>query len=237
MARANKYSSLNFNDIYEKKITSSSTSPSSSSLSKSPSSSSSSLSSNKSYSFSASARLGHGGMLVLSRPYPKPSPPSPSPPLSPSPHNPNRSVATHPTKSSDSDSISLRPQGKTGSAPAPGLERENKEASVVPIVKTDKFVPPHLRPGFVARDQTPVPPAPRPGNYRPGSGHGHHGSPSRPGEDGRPNSGGGQDRRVRGVGAPAGDSDRVDVNRPRSRGSRPSSSGWYFYFSGSLFLF
>lgn len=93
---------------------------------------------------------------------------------------------------------------------------------MVPIPKTDKFVPPHLRPGFVAREQTP---APRPGNYRPGSGHGHHGSPSRYGEDGRPKSGGGHDSRVRGVGAPAGDSDLVDFNRPRSGSIRLSSSG------------
>lgn len=212
MARSNKYTSLNFNDIYEKK------NPTTANTAAAASSSFSSAHPNKSYSLSASSRLGHGGMLVLSRPSPKPVS-LPSPPLSPSPSLAPRHVSDHVPP--ESSSISLRPQGKTGSGPSPTtsfptLELENKEAraplSPSPSPKSDKFVPPHLRPGFVARDR---PSGPRPGNYRPGSG------PNRYGEDGRPKSGGGYDRRMRGVFG-GGESDLVELNRPRSGGSRPS---------------
>ncbi|XP_021850784.1 uncharacterized protein [Spinacia oleracea] len=241
MARTNKYTSLNFNDIYDKKIltaTATATSRSSSSSAAHP---------HKSYSLSASSRLGHGGMLVLSRPSPKPQPPPQQPPPQSQPQQPpSNSVAPSATpsprssKSPDSDSISLRPQGKTGGSPT-FQERENGNNKVdVPSPKSNKFVPPHLRPGFVAREAASVPEfqKPRQGNFRPGSAHGnYHGSPNRYIEDGRPKSGSGYERRMRAAGpvhgaahahapAPVGvESDSIVSNRPRSGGSRPCSSG------------
>lgn len=101
--------------------------------------------------------------------------------------------------------------------------------------KGNKFVPPHLRPGFVAREVPSVPEFQRPkqGNYRPGSAHGtYHGSPNRFSDDGRPKTGGGYERRMRAAGPGPGpfhgpiESDLVGLDRPRSGGSRPSSSGW-----------
>uniref|UniRef100_A0A803MVZ8 Uncharacterized protein n=1 Tax=Chenopodium quinoa TaxID=63459 RepID=A0A803MVZ8_CHEQI len=228
MARTNKYTSLNFNDIYEKKIinpnnTSTNSNP------RSPSSSSSTAHPHKSYSLSASSRLGHGGMLVLSRPSPKPQP-QPPPPQLPQPdsinlpHNPSSN--SKPSDSdSDLDSISLRPQGKTGGS-LTFQEKEISKADVpsLPSPKSNKFVPPHLRPGFVPREVPPSPEKPKQGNYRPGSAHGnYHGSPNRYVEDGRPKSGSGYERRMR---VPAGvESVSVVSNGPRSggsRGSRPS---------------
>ncbi|XP_021756891.1 proline-rich transmembrane protein 2 [Chenopodium quinoa] len=234
MARTNKYTSLNFNDIYEKKIINPNNTSSTNSNSRLPSSSTAHP--HKSYSLSASSRLGHGGMLVLSRSSPKPQP-QPPPPQFPQPDSinlPNNpSSNSKPSDSnSDSDSISLRPQGKTGGS----LTFQEKEISKVdvpslPSPKSNKFVPPHLRPGFVPREVPPSPEKPRQGNYRPGSAHGnYHGSPNRYVEDGRPKSGSGYERRMRVPGPgygdapvpPAVESVSVVSNHPRSGGSRPS---------------
>lgn len=245
MARTNKYTSLNFNDIYEKKIIN----PTTASTSRSPSSSlSSAAHPHKSYSLSASSRLSHGGMLLLSRPSPKPQPqpqpqPQPPPPQQPPSSNslaPSSATSPPPSKSPDSNSISLRPKGNTGGSPT-FQERENNKVDA-PSPKSNKFVPPHLRPGFVAREVPSAPEfqKPRQGNFRPGSAHGnYHGSPNRYAEDGRPKSGSGYERRMRTAGpgpgpgpgpAPAAapgvvESDSFVLNRPRSGGSRPSSSG------------
>lgn len=214
MARTNKYTSLNFNDIYEKKIiTPNSTNSTASTSSRSPSSS---LSSHKSYSLSASSRLTHGGMLLLSRPSPKP-------------HPQPQSLASSPPslKSFDSNSISLRPQGNTGGTPG-FQERDNNNKADHPSPKSNKFVPPHLRPGFVAREVTAVVPEfnkPKQATYRPGSAHAnYHGSPVRYAEDARPKSGGGYDRRMRQPGpSPCPGPGPGFVGR--SGGSRPSTSG------------
>lgn len=62
--------------------------------------------------------------------------------------------------------------------------------------------------------------------------YGNYGPPSRYGEDGRPKSGGGYER-MKG----AGEADLVAiVNRPRSSGNRPSSSGWYVSVKSLPFL-
>ncbi|GAB2285391.1 hypothetical protein Dimus_019845 [Dionaea muscipula] len=236
MARTNKYTSLNFNDIYEKQFSSSTTSSSSSS-------SSSPARPSKSYSLSASSRL-QGGMLVLTRPSPKlPSqpPPSPSPSLSQQQRQQQQQQQLHPppqqsdqTQVDPDSGISLRPLGRTGSGPSltpsPSLDREREaHPPVLPSPpKSDKFVPPHLRPGFTPREGNPV----QPEFQRPGSGGGgrpresgnkyyRSGSFVSYGEDGRPKSGGGYERTVR----RGGNSDLGELNRPRSGRSRPSSSG------------
>ncbi|GMH11083.1 hypothetical protein Nepgr_012924 [Nepenthes gracilis] len=233
MARTNKYASINFNDIYEKKVINPSSAAknnsSSPSLFTSPSSSSSAHISrpNKSYSLSASCR---SGMLVLSRPSPKPIS---QPPLPPPPPPQHHSLPASPSDQAqlESDPISLRPLGKTGSrpslslSPSPCLEREKEAPPLLP--KSDKFVPPHLRPGFMAREEKPVSEFQKPavgarsrefGNYR----SGNFRSPSTYGEDGRPKSGGRYERMMR----TGGGSDMVELNRPGSGGTRPSSSGW-----------
>ncbi|KAH7860759.1 hypothetical protein Vadar_017711 [Vaccinium darrowii] len=141
----NKYASLNFNDIYQKKNhPSSSSSPSSSSLT-SPK------------TILSNSRI-HGNMLVLTRPSPKPIP-QPSPPSTPPPPPPpqqqqNQQPATTP------DPISLRPLGRTGSGPTltPSpltLPKPDKDYSPSPSPKSGRFVPPHLRPGFVGREEKP----------------------------------------------------------------------------------
>jgi hypothetical protein len=84
--------------------------------------------------------------------------------------------------------------------------------------KLGKFVPPHLRPGFVGKEERPVPEVGRGRD----SGRNNFESPVRYGEDGRPQSGSGYDRRRR-----EGESDLGMVSRPRSSGNLPSSSGWY----------
>ncbi|KAI3764089.1 hypothetical protein L2E82_14090 [Cichorium intybus] len=144
MARTNKYASFNFNDIYEKKIatnnnhhrSASSSSPSSSISSTNPSTNKTALS---------NSRI-HGNMLVLSRPSPKPIvlPRQASPPPARQPPDQPPIV---------SDSISLRPLGRTGSSIFPPVQ--GKDLSVSP--KTNKFVPPHLRPGFHGREEKPQP--------------------------------------------------------------------------------
>ncbi|KAL5151760.1 hypothetical protein HKD37_13G038061 [Glycine soja] len=198
MAKNNKYASINFNHIYEK-TNKNNPSPSSSSYS------------SVSYSAVSAPNKPHGRILVLTRPTPKPvTPPTPQPqppPPSPIQHN-------HPRSEPGSDAISLRPLGRTGTG--------SPLSSVVPVVsspdkdlpllspqppKTNKFVPPHLRPGFVPREEAP-PPGPE---LRP---------------NGRPKSGGGQFRMRRG--GPGGVSDSGLLGR----GSRPSSSGWLSFPGG-----
>lgn len=215
MARTNKYTSLNFNDIYEKKTTTNSAT-SGRLNSSSSSSSSSSLSSNK--TIISNSRI-HGHMLVLSRPTPKPI----SIPIQK--QQPKLKSSTDQIRAeseSDSDSISLRPQGRTtvsASAPATTLSSGNQPSSPLqsPLQKSNRFVPPHLRPGFVGREEKPVPVQ----GVRARPDH-HQGSTIQYGENGRPKSGGGYERMRRGF----SEADSVNfVNQPSSSGARPSSSG------------
>ncbi|GAB4859623.1 hypothetical protein Ancab_011097 [Ancistrocladus abbreviatus] len=229
MARNNKYTSINFNDVYEKVINntisaSSAEHPNSSSPWASSSVAHHNIASpTKSYSLSASRS--HGGMLVLSRPSPKPlSQCSSSSPVKavqePRQFQPPKQQLLSSSSSDQArfepDTISLRPLGKTGSGHSPSLsslgrETEGPPPSVMP--KSDKFIPPHLRPGFVAKQQRPVPEFRMAGNC---------GSPVRRyEEDRRPKSGGGYERNRRSE----GESDLSDMNQHRFGGSRPSSSG------------
>ncbi|CAJ1956653.1 unnamed protein product [Sphenostylis stenocarpa] len=201
MAKNNKYASINFNHIYEKTTA---TNPHNRNPSHSPSPSSSSYSS-ASYSAVSAPNKTHGRILVLTRPTPKPiTPPTPQP------HHPPPSPIHHTQSRSEpgSDSISLRPLGRTGTTSSlsslPVLNHDIKDLPS-PQPKTDKFVPPHLRPGFVPREETP----PGPDSLRP---------------NGRPKSGGGQERMRRG-GPDAG---------IMGRRSRPSSSGCALCLSGTL---
>ncbi|KAF7805985.1 proline-rich receptor-like protein kinase PERK9 [Senna tora] len=219
-AKSNKYTSINFNHIYEKTTTtSSSTHPA---KNPSPSSSSSSYSA-ASYSAISSPNKPHGRMLVLSRPTPKPVTP-PAPP-SPQPQQPKQTQQVpdqpHSEPGSDSNAISLRPLGRTGTgsslSSSPVLNCEKDKELPPPLIspKPDKFVPPHLRPGFVRREEKSAPDVVRSRQQ------GHVGSAGRYMEDGRPKSGG-YERMRRG-----GASDVGVLSRPTSSGSRPSSSGWY----------
>ncbi|XAR72593.1 hypothetical protein NMG60_11019293 [Bertholletia excelsa] len=228
-SRANKYSSLNFNDIYEKKVISTANkqgpSPSSSPSPSSLTSPGKTILSN--------SRI-HGNMLVLSRPTPKPTPPPPQQrqplPQQPPPqqlHHHQPPIIPDQTRF-ESDSISLRPLGRTGSGPSlvPSSltsPKPEKEFPPSPSPKPERFVPPHLRPGFVGREERPGPELHKqPGRAREFVGHwqGQFGSPNRYGEDGRPKSGGGYERMRIG-----GESDLAAVSRPGSSGARPSSSG------------
>ncbi|XP_023531071.1 uncharacterized protein LOC111793433 [Cucurbita pepo subsp. pepo] len=217
MAKTNKYTSINFNHIYDKNL--SSNSKTGTNPSKNPSSSSS------------LASKSHGRMLVLTRPTPKPItlppvlPPQPQSRPSSADH---RELPDRPRSQSGSgsDSISLRPLGRTGTgaiapSPIPSLEKE-KEIPPPPAValhKPEKFVPPHLRAGFVGKEERPVNVGIRPREVNQRQ-YGNYGSPNRYAEDGRPKSGGGYER-MRGAGeARLG----TVVNRPRSSGNRPSSS-------------
>jgi len=191
----NKYASLNFNDIYQKK--------------NHPSSSSSSSSLTSPKTILSNSRI-HGNMLVLTRPSPKPIP-QPSPPSTPPPPPPPQQQNQQPPTTPDP--ISLRPLGRTGSGPTltPSpltLPKPDKDYSPSPSPKSGRFVPPHLRPGFVGRKEKPGP---------------QQGVRSREyGENGRPKSGGGYERVVmRG----AGEKDLLEMSRPGSSGNRPSSSG------------
>ncbi|XP_019172503.1 PREDICTED: uncharacterized protein LOC109167887 [Ipomoea nil] len=212
MARTNKYTSLNFNDIYEKKTTS---------AHRPNSASSSSPTSNK--TAISNSRI-HGHMLVLSRPTPKPIS-IPQPQTNPIKfQGPDTSFSSPPPEKArsvpDSDSISLRPQGRTGSGPnisSPPVTSTSPLQS--PLPKSDRFVPPHLRPGFVGREEKPVTGGRGSGGpHRPGN---IGSSPNAYGENGRPKSGGGYERTM--VGGEA--ESAIFMNRPRSGGARPRSSG------------
>ncbi|PPR83883.1 hypothetical protein GOBAR_AA36831 [Gossypium barbadense] len=214
MARTNKYTSINFNHVLEKNLTPSSSSGSN----KNPQSNHQTHSSFASYSSVGNVKT-HGRMLVLTRPSPKPisTPPvvSPTPPKHPLPQP--RSVLV-PDQPPSSDQISLRPGSGTS---IPGLEKKEKEG--VPVcgpLKPDRFVPPHLRPGFVGREEKPEPKVLR-GREQ---GLKHFGSSGHYGEDRRPKSGGYEKIRK------GAESDLGLIPHPRSSGNRPSSSGWYVSF-------
>ncbi|CAH8381595.1 unnamed protein product [Eruca vesicaria subsp. sativa] len=166
-------------------------------------------------SYSSVARS-NGRMLVLTKPSPKPlkssttTPPTPSPP----PKTPDQA-----TSDPDPNQISLRPLGHTGPAsslsfPARALDSDKHVTAPAPVsgsLKPDKFVPPHLRPGFVRKDEKPgldsIDPSQRlPHQEQPRQGYG---------QTGRPKSGGYE--RLR--------SDPDYLGRPRSSGKRPGTSG------------
>ncbi|KAB1209853.1 hypothetical protein CJ030_MR6G013682 [Morella rubra] len=237
MAKTNKYTSVNFNHFYEK-------SPSSNSFASSDSTKpSNNLASSSSPSFSSpsysaiSSPKTHGRMLVLTRlthtpkPKPKPITTPPPQPLSPQPQR-SQEIPDQLRSESCSDHISLRPLGHTSTgspvlSPVPSLERVKEVVAPVVSPKPGKFVPPHLRPGYVGREE-------RPG-LELGRGkesiQNSFGSPGRYGEDGRPKSGGGYEGMGRG-----GQSDLGMNSRPRSSGNRFSLSGWYCLCSISLFV-
>ncbi|KAJ8747530.1 hypothetical protein K2173_014337 [Erythroxylum novogranatense] len=208
MARTNKYTSINFNHIYEKNLGNSSTlNPPKSQPSSSSSSSSSFYSSvspssyqNNPYNKNNIASVkGHGRMLVLTRPNPKPvSVGSTAPQASPSPKI--SSTQSHPQAS---------PSPKISSTQS---QKEPVETTAVVSPKPDKFLPPHLRPGFSGKEERPGPEVLR---QPQGSG-----SKGRHEENGRPKSGGGYERMRR-----TGDSYLGFIHRPRSSGNRPNSSG------------
>ncbi|EEF44356.1 uncharacterized protein LOC8269108 [Ricinus communis] len=231
MARTNKYTSINFNHVYDKNLTTNNkNSASNTDPSKQPSGLYSTVSSPNTYknhlsSSSSSSSRSHGRMLVLTRPTPKPiSNIATTPPLSPSPQiksTQSPDIQDQDRSEPDSNLISLRPSGRTGSSLCVSAQIQIPEKEV----GAGKFVPPHLRPGFVGREERPGPEVVRgkdaahrqqPQGY---SGYGS-GSPVQYGEDGRPKSGGGYDRMTRG-----GESDLNFINRPRSSGNRPNSSG------------
>ncbi|KAF5197344.1 proteophosphoglycan-like protein [Thalictrum thalictroides] len=178
-------------------------------------------------------------MLVLTRPTPKPLPQ-----LQPQPQSQTKqtlqssdSIGHHNQSRSEpeSDPISLRPLGKTGSSsltpppPPPSSSPalitlpQSQESSVISL-KPQPFVPPHLRPGFVGKEEKVF-------------GQRNQGLRSRDivqndgfnAENGRPKSGGGYERMRRGA-----ESDLEVMNRPSSSGNRPNSSGgWYAGSSSS----
>lgn len=150
MARTNKYASLNFNDIYDKKNNSKTT------LNNNNNNNNSNTSSSLNKTKITNSRI-HGNMLVLTRPTPKPiaqgqaqtqPPPSQQRPITP-PADPTR-LSSDSVSNLSSDSISLRPLGSTGGSG--GLPRDLCFVSPKP----DKFVPPHLRPGFICKEEKPV---------------------------------------------------------------------------------
>ncbi|KAF9670346.1 hypothetical protein SADUNF_Sadunf13G0058800 [Salix dunnii] len=241
MARANKYASVNFNHVYEKNISSSSSSNNTNNHPSKHQSSSTSFYSTisspnspnnlyKSHLPSSSTRT-HGRMLVLTRPTPKPISTVQTPPLTPSPKTP----PAHPAQvqipartgfEPESDRISLRPLGRTGvgsivSSPVRGQETQKEVGFTVGSPKPDKFVPPHLRPGFVGREERPGPEVFRgkeAGQRQQQQQQQFFGSTGRFGGDGRPKSGGYETMR-------RGDESNLGFVRPSSSGNRPSSSG------------
>ncbi|KAF8101895.1 hypothetical protein N665_0201s0202 [Sinapis alba] len=178
-------------------------------------------------SYSSVARS-NGRMLVLTKPSPKPLKSSVAastttalpPPLSAAPKTPDQAISDP-----DPNQISLRPLGHTGPAsslsfPARALDSEKHVAAPAPApmsVSPKKFVPPHLRPGFVRKDEKPgldssrvMDPSLRlPHQEQPRQGYFGYG------QTGRPKSGGYE--RIR--------SDPEYLGRPRSSGKRPGTSG------------
>lgn len=204
MARTNKYASLNFNDIYDKKNNSKTT------LNNNNNNPNASSSLNKTKI--TNSRI-HGNMLVLTRPTPKPisQPQAQAQTPPPSQQRPN-TPPPDPTRldsNLSSDSISLRPLGSTGGSG--GLPRD----LCFVTAKPDKFVPPHLRPGYICKEEKPVEVVK---NKEFSSGYRKFGE-----EGSRPKSGGGvgYDRMRRGSTGPD------FVFRPGSSGgyNRPNSSG------------
>ncbi|CAN8279316.1 unnamed protein product [Cochlearia groenlandica] len=198
MARANnnKYASINYSKILQKDHPSSSA------------------------SYSSVARS-NGRMLVLTKPSPKPL----------KPLAPAATTTTTPPKTPDPDPnrISLRPLGNTGppsslSFPCRSKESNKEVAAPIQIAtspKPDKFVPPHLRPGFVRKDENSPSPGHGPVSSRvidpnPSQSLAQHEQQPRHGYV-RPKSGGCEGIR----------SDSYKLGRPRSSGNRPGTSGWY----------
>ncbi|XP_010516006.1 PREDICTED: proline-rich receptor-like protein kinase PERK2 [Camelina sativa] len=200
-ARANnKYTSINFNHILHKDP---------------PSSSSSPYSSNSSPASYSSVARSNGRMLVLTKPSPKPlRSPSPvtttitTPSLSPAPMISDQAVSDP-----DPNQISLRPLGHTGpgsslSFPVRTPEKVLDVPPPAPLMsmspKPNKFVPPHLRPGFVRKDEKPrLDSNPNLNQEQPRQGYFGYG------QTGRPKSGG---------------YERIRTD-PRSTGNRPGTSG------------
>ncbi|XP_042062948.1 translation initiation factor IF-2-like [Salvia splendens] len=209
MARSNKYTSLNFNGIFEKKLSNNNHQ----STTNTPSSAKSF--SNQSKTVLSNSRI-HGHMLVLTKPTPKPISIPQKSEIKEQISSP--SLPSNPIKA---DSISLRPQGRIGSAPV--LSSSPLPSPVSPL--PSKFVPPHLRPGFVGKEEKPGPDLVKGGfkakpdfrGQRPGQGQdpGNYRSAA---IEGRPKSGGGYDPVRRGR-------EFSDPNRPSSSGNRPNSSG------------
>ena len=198
--RTNKYASINFNHLFHNN----SHSTAATTATSAPSSSSSSPS--NSYKSHLAATRTHGGMLVLSRPTPKAQPQLPPPQNQQTPPQKQQPPPPPVQARPEQDSLAPLPLGRAeAGSPSPSSPS-----------KPDRFVPPHLRPGFVGREE-------KPGlefQIRPNR-QGNFGSPNRYGEEQRPKSGG-HERMRRG-----GESDQGELSRPRSSGTRPSSSGWY----------
>ncbi|XP_031257236.1 uncharacterized protein LOC116115218 [Pistacia vera] len=228
MARTNKYTSINFNHVLEKNLSPATSATNSTRQPSSSSSYSSIASSNTCNKALLPSSRSHGRMLVLTKPTPKPvtsllpSPPSSHQQLQTSPSQ----IPDPPRTDSGSDPISLRPLGRTGTGsesftPVLVPEKEKEASSVIVSPKPNKFVPPHLRPGFAGKEERPTPEVVRARE----SGQKHFGSPGRYVDDGRPKSGG-YERTRRG-----GESDLGLLNRPTSSGNRRSyTEPWYFFF-------
>ncbi|PIA32009.1 hypothetical protein AQUCO_04700114v1 [Aquilegia coerulea] len=151
-----------------------------------------------------------------------------------------------PEPAPESDLISLRPLGRTGSSsltsPSPPPSSSSSTSTTTtctspplitllppqePVIslKPQPFVPPHLRPGFVRKEEKVF------GQRNQGlrSRDIGYGQLQNDGQNGRPKSGGGYERIQRG-----GESDLEVMNRPSSSGNRPNSSGgWYASSSNS----
>ncbi|XP_057955640.1 uncharacterized protein LOC131149313 isoform X1 [Malania oleifera] len=228
MARSNKYASVNFNDIYEKKFINTSSKSSSASPSPSPSPSTAATTSvaatHQHKTHLAAVTRTHGRMLVLTRPSPKPRPQPSLPP--PSPQQQSQPQPVPDQTRSEPDSISLRPLGRTGAGPslplAVPIPERDKEP--LPSPKPNRFVPPHLRPGFVGREDKPLTESQKQPGLRSrefGHGPGNFVSPNCYGEEGRPKSSGYEKVRR------DGEAHLGEMTQPSSSGNRPSSSGWY----------
>lgn len=223
MARSNKYTSLNFNGIFEKKLSSNNQPTGNNSSAKSFA--------NQKTTALSNSRI-HGHMLVLSRPAPKPI----SIPQKPENKDegsfvPSTSPPVQVQPDSEPDSISLRPQGRTGTGPLLNSSSPLPSPVSPSPSKSDRFVPPHLRHGFVGREEKPGSEfvkggpgsskvKPELGGSRPAQFQGtrHYGLET---TYQRPKSGGGHEPIRRGR-------DLVDLNRLGSSGTRPSSSGWWY---------
>ncbi|KAG9447767.1 hypothetical protein H6P81_013895 [Aristolochia fimbriata] len=225
MAKTNKYTSINFNEIYGPKK---------------PSSSPAAAPNVATQNAIVAADRPHGRMLVLTRPS---KPQTPPPPLLIRPETPPQKPADPPQ-----DSISLRPLGRTDSfsttaaSPHPVKEerdhfklgeKDQGDPQPVTLPKPEPFVPPHLRPGFAGRqekfgqDREKQGFRPRDRNFSFGQGQGQEQGQgqAREGDEGRPKSGGHYEGMTRLV------SD-FDRNRPGSVGNRSGSGGGSY---GSLY--